>query len=90
MQYIIKNIALCVMGFAAFHALAGDMAECAKIENKDKRHYCMASYAASGTYCDMIKSYEMRRDCMSKVVQKQRELSYKIVKKTKPPEEEAK
>jgi hypothetical protein len=38
----------------------------------------------------MIKSYEMRRDCMSKVVQKQRELSYKIVKKTKPPEEEAK
>ena len=90
MQYIIKNIALCVMGFAAFQVLAGDMAECAKIENKDKRHYCMASYAASGTYCDMIKSYEMRRDCMSKVVQKQRELSYKIVKKTKPPEEEAK
>jgi len=90
MQYIIKNIALCVMGFAAFHVLAGDMAECAKIENRDKRHYCMASYAASGTYCDMIKSYEMRRDCMSKVVQKQRELSYKIVKKTKPPEEEAK
>ena len=50
----------------------------------------MASYAASGTCCDMIKNYEMRRDCMSKVVQKQRELSYKIVKKTKPPEEEAK
>jgi hypothetical protein len=71
-------------------SFAGDMAECAKIENKDKRNYCLAGYAASGTYCDMIKSYEMRRDCMSKVVQKQRELSYKIVKKTKPPEEEAK
>ena len=69
---------------------AGDMAECAKIEDKDKRNYCMANYAASGTYCDMIKSYEMRRDCMSKVVQKQRELSYKVVKKPKPTEEESK
>jgi len=37
----------------------------------------------------MIKSYEMRRDCMSKVVQKQRELSYKIVKKPKPSEQPA-
>jgi hypothetical protein len=71
-------------------AHAGDMAECAKIEDKDKRNYCMANYAASGTYCDMIKSYEMRRDCMSKVVQKQRELSYKVVKKPKPTEEESK
>jgi hypothetical protein len=84
------------LGLYSFFALAmsashaGDMAECAKIENKDKRNYCLAGYAASGTYCDMIKSYEMRRDCMSKVVQKQRELSYKIVKQTKPPEEEAK
>lgn len=78
------------LGLCAGLAHAGDMAECAKIEDKDKRNYCMANYAASGTYCDMIKSYEMRRDCMSKVVQKQRELSYKVVKKAKPPDEEAK
>ena len=70
-------------------SFAGDMAECSKIQDKDKRNYCMASYAASGTYCDMIKSYEMRRDCMSKVVQKQRELSYKIVKKPKSSEQPA-
>jgi hypothetical protein len=49
----------------------------------------LGRYAASGTYCDMIKSYEMRRDCMSKVVQKQRELSYKIVKKPKSSEQPA-
>jgi hypothetical protein len=90
MQYFFRCVALCVLGFSALNVLAGDMAECAKIEDKEKRNYCMASYAASGTYCDMIKSYEMRRDCMSKVVQKQRELSYKVVRKTKPPEEEAK
>ncbi len=90
MQYLVRHAALCVLGLSISQALAGDMAECSKIQDKDKRNYCMASYAASGTYCEMIKSYEMRRDCMSKVVQKQRELSYKIVKKTKPPEEEPK
>ena len=90
MQYLVRHAALCVLGFSISQAFAGDMSECSKIQDKDKRNYCMASYAASGTYCEMIKSYEMRRDCMSKVVQKQRELSYKIVKKTKPPEEEPK
>lgn len=81
-------------GLAAFcgvwslQALAGDMAECAKIEDKDKKAFCMANYAASGTYCDQIKNGEMRRDCMFKVVKKQRELSYKVVNKPKPTEEE--
>jgi len=50
----------------------------------------MASYAASGTYCDQIKNGEMRRECMFKVVKKQRELSYKIGIKPKPAEEQAK
>ena len=87
------NHKLCVFIFTALglflsKAMAGDMAECAKLEDKDKKNYCMASYAASGTYCDMIKNYELRRDCMSKVVKKQRELSYKVVNKPKPAEEE--
>ena len=72
----------------AGHVLAGDMAECSKIEDKDKKAFCLASYAASGTYCDQIKNGEMRRDCMFKVVKKQRELSYKVVNKPKPVEEE--
>jgi hypothetical protein len=79
---------LFALGMSASHA--GDLAECAKIEDKDKRAFCMASYAASGTYCDQIKNGEMRRDCMFKVVKKQRELSYKVGIKPKPVEEEAK
>lgn len=79
------------MGMLAMTASqAGDMAECSKLEDKDKKAFCMASYAASGTYCDQIKNGEMRRDCMFKVVKKQRELSYKVVTKPKPAEEEAK
>jgi hypothetical protein len=66
------------------------MAECAKLEDKDKKAFCMANYAASGTYCDQIKNGEMRRDCMFRVVKKQRELSYKVVNKPKPSEEETK
>ena len=76
------------LGLFLSQAIAGDMAECAKLEDKDKKNYCMASYAASGTYCDMIKNYELRRDCMFKVVKKQRELSYSVVNKPKPVEEE--
>jgi hypothetical protein len=88
MSIVCKRILLVATYMFASHALAGDMAECAKIEEKDKRNYCMASYAGSGTYCDMIKSYELRRDCMFKVVKKQRELSYSVVNKPKPAEEE--
>jgi len=76
------------LGLFVPNAFAGDMAECSKLEDKDKKNYCMASYAASGTYCDMIKNYELRRDCMFKVVKKQRELSYSVVNKPKPVEEE--
>ena len=88
MSTVCKRILLLATYMFASHALAGDMAECSKIENKDKKNYCMASYAASGTYCDQIKNYEMRRDCMFKVVKKQRELSYKVGIKPKPVEEE--
>ena len=76
------------LAMSASHA--GDMAECSKLADNDKKAFCMASYAASGTYCDQIKNSEMRRDCMFKVVKKQRELSYKVGIKPKPPEEEAK
>ena len=86
---LVARWALAVLcGAWAVQAQAGDMAECAKIEDKDKKAFCMANYAASGTYCDQIKNGEMRRDCMFKVVKKQRELSYKVVNKPKPTEEE--
>ena len=61
-------------------AHAGDMAECSKLQDKDKKHFCLASYAGSGTYCDKISNGEMRRDCMFKVVKLQREVAYKPAK----------
>ena len=88
MNVLVKVLISAVFGLLLSHARAGDMAECAKLEDKNKKAFCMASYAASGTYCDQIKNGEMRRDCMFKVVKKQRELSYKVVTKPKPVEEE--
>lgn len=61
-------------------AFAGDMAECSKMQDKDKKHFCLASYAGSGTYCDKISNGEMRRDCMFKVVRLQRDVAYKATK----------
>jgi hypothetical protein len=50
------------------------------MEDKDKKHFCLASYAGSGTYCDKIANGERRRECMFKVVRLQRDVTYKAVK----------
>lgn len=73
-----KLILISLIGaFSIGMAHAGDMSECAKMEDKDKKHFCLASYAGSGTYCDKIINGELRRDCMFKVVKVQREVTYK-------------
>ncbi len=72
--------------FLSAPVFAGDMAECAKMADHDKKHFCLGSYAGSGTYCDKIKNGELRRECMFKVVKVQREVTYKP-SKAKPPEE---
>jgi hypothetical protein len=81
-------VGLCFVGLWLLPMVshAGDMSECAKMEDKDKKHFCLASYAGSGTYCDKIKNGELRRECMFKVVKVQREVTYKPTK-AKPPEE---
>jgi hypothetical protein len=88
MNITVRALMGTALGLFMSNALAGDMAECSKLMDKDKKNFCLASYAASGTYCDMIKNYELRRECMFKVVKKQRELSYSVMKKPKPVEEE--
>lgn len=75
---------LCLMPLASH---AADISECAKMEDKDKKHFCLASYAGSGTYCDKIANGERRRECMFKVVRLQRDVTYKAAK-TKPAAEE--
>jgi len=49
-----------------------DMNECVKKENQDDKNYCLASYAGSATFCDKIKNYGRRYDCMRMVIAKQR------------------
>jgi hypothetical protein len=73
---------LCFVGLflLPMRSHAGDISECAKMEDKDKKHFCLASYAGSGTYCDKIANGERRRECMFKVVRLQRDVTYKAVK----------
>ena len=72
-------VGLCFVGLWLLPMMshAGDMSECAKMEDKDKKHFCLASYAGSGTYCDKIANGDRRRECMFKVVRLQRDITYK-------------
>ena len=58
----------------------GDMNDCSKINIQDDKNYCLASYAGSATFCDKIKSYERRTQCMRMVIAKQRQMQYGTTK----------
>jgi hypothetical protein len=78
-----------IMALGISQAMAGDLAECSKLEDPDKKHHCLGSYAGSATYCDKIKNGELKRDCLFKVVRVQRDVTYKPPKpKPAPPPEE--
>ena len=62
-----------------------DMSECINIADQNKKNYCMASYSGSAAFCDKIKGYEYRTQCMRMVVVKQRESTYQT---PKPPSKE--
>lgn len=64
-----------------------DMNDCMKETNIDQKNYCMASYSGSALFCDRIKGYELRTQCVRIVVQKQRQIQYGI---TAPAKEEKK
>ena len=80
MSSMLYKCAALLLCFFSVVAHAGDMAECAKMADQDKKHFCLGSYAGSGTYCDKIKNGELRRECMFKVVKVQREVTYKATK----------
>ena len=62
-----------------------DMSDCVKESNPDKKNYCMASYSGSAAFCDKIKSFESRTQCMRMVIARQRESAYQV---PKPPKKE--
>jgi hypothetical protein len=62
-----------------------DMSECMNNADQNKKNYCMASYSGSAAFCDKIKSYEYRTQCMRMVIAKQREAAYQT---PRPPKKE--
>jgi hypothetical protein len=62
-----------------------DMNDCVRETNSDKKNYCLASYSGSAGFCDKIKSYESRNQCMRMVIAKQREATYQT---PRPPKKE--
>ena len=64
-----------------------DMNDCQKMSNQDQKNYCLASYSGSATFCDQIKGYELRTQCMRIVVARQRQNVYQT---PRPPEKETK
>lgn len=57
-----------------------DMNDCVKLTDQNEKNYCMASYSGSAAFCDKIKSYERRTQCVRMVIEKQRQIQYGIKK----------
>ena len=60
-----------------------DMSECMNMQNQDKKNMCMASYSGSSTFCDKIKNFGDRTQCMRMVIAKQRTAQYGTTKEKK-------
>jgi hypothetical protein len=67
-------------------AAHADMNDCVREPNQDRKNYCLASYSGSAAFCDKIKSYESRSQCMRMVIAKQREATYQTPKQPKKEE----
>ena len=68
-------------------AFGEDISSCSLKKTPDEQNYCKASFAGSGTFCDMIKNGEKKRECYFLVVKIQRVNAYQL-KKYEPPESE--
>ena len=82
--YFFKSICILFLLGSMSLALAEDLSTCTLKKTPDEQNYCMASFAGSGTFCDMIKNGEKKRECYFMVVKIQRNNAYQI-KKYEPP-----
>lgn len=57
-----------------------DMNDCARMTNADKKNICMATYSGSSTFCEQVRNFEDRTQCIRMVVAKQRKEQYGTVK----------
>jgi hypothetical protein len=67
--------------------LSEDLSSCTLKKLPDDQNFCKASFAGSGTFCDMIKNGEKKRECHFMVIKIQRNNAYQI-KKYEPPKPE--
>lgn len=67
--------------------LSEDISSCTLKKIPDEQNFCKASFAGSGTFCDMIKNGEKKRECHFLVIKIQRNNAYQI-KKYEPPKPE--
>jgi hypothetical protein len=67
--------------------MSEDISSCTLKKPPDEMNFCKASFAGSGTFCDMIKNGEKKRECQFKVIKLQRNNAYQI-KKYEPPKPE--
>ena len=82
--HFLKTICLLFLFGSMSLALGEDLSTCAMKKTPDEQNYCKASFAGSGTFCDMIKNGEKKRECYFMVVKIQRNNAYQI-KKYEPP-----
>ena len=82
--YFFKSICILFLLGSMSLALAEDLSTCTLKKTPDEQNYCKASFAGSGTFCDMIKNGEKKRECYFMVVKIQRNNAYQI-KKYEPP-----
>ena len=59
-------------------AFGEDLSSCTLKKTPDEQNYCKASFAGSGTFCDMIKNGEKKRECYFMVVKVQRKNAYQV------------
>ena len=77
MPHVSKFLFTTLMLFGS-SVFAEDLSSCTLKKEEDQRNYCKASFAGSGTFCDMIKNGELKRDCTFMVIRIQRENAYKV------------
>ena len=82
-----RNIIILSLLFVSV-SVNSDMNDCSKMNVQDDKNYCLASYAGSATFCDKIKSYERRTQCMRMVIAKQRQIQYGTTKSNEKKEGE--
>jgi hypothetical protein len=79
-----KFIAAFTFAASTSLGLCEDLSSCTLKKTSDEQNFCKASFAGSGTFCDMIKNGEKKRECHFMVIKLQRSNAYQIKKYEAP------